>query len=283
MNWKKILVTAALIFGLYVAYRFYDQQFRLENIKARWSVENAAPISAADKEKLQSIFSQPFDYLDRGKQSYVFVSHDDKYVVKFFDSRCQQSGAMPLIAPVSAKRCARKYRRLVKGYTVAETYDKDNTGLIYAQLAPDPSYSLKVDLNDRFGFKQQIDLAEVPFSLQLKAIPTRVVITQLLKTGDVAAAKERFGQIVDMYVAEYKRGVVDLDHNVMYNTGFVDGHPIRIDVGRLTYNENVQNPEFYKNDLEKVAVDRVTEWLGRHFPTYQQEITAFMKDKLTKN
>jgi hypothetical protein len=273
MRWRSWLAAIAIVLGLFLSYRFYDQQFRLENIQANWKREYSTSISQQGKEKLSQIFSQPFHYLDRGKQSYVFVSSDKKHVLKFFDTRCMQSGPFPLVAPLSAKKCAMKTRRLVNGYVVAQEHDKDNTGLVFVQLTPDPTNSQKAVVIDRFGIQHDIDLGSVPFAIQLKATPTRQIITALLNKGDVEGAKERFRQIFEMYISEYKLGVVDLDHNVMYNTGFVDGRPIRIDVGRLKYSEDVKDPAVYKLDLEKVAVGRVGEWLGRHFPKYRKEIT----------
>lgn len=270
INWKYVLFVLIAFFCLYLSYRFYDQQFRLGNIHPRLDVESPTPISAENKQLLEKIFSKPFRYLDRGKQSYVFG--DDEYVLKFFDTRCLISGPMPLVVPVSAKRCARKTKRLVNGYRVAQAYDSDNTGLVFVQLAPDPTYSLPVKVIDRFGFEHDINLAEVPFAVQLKAVPTRVVITELLNKGDVQGAVEKLRQIVEMYISEYKRGVIDLDHNVMYNTGFVHGRPIRIDVGRLKHEDSVKDPEVYNRDLQKVTVERVSEWLGRHFPQYRQQI-----------
>lgn len=281
MSWKSLLLTAFILLGLFLAYRFYDHQFRLKNIQLHEPAEKTPSISLKDEKKLKELFSKPFYYLDRGKQSYVFVSRDGDYVLKFFDARCLMSGAMPLIAPISEKQCERKVKRLVKGYKVAQTYDKDNTGLIYVQLVPDPSYFLNIVVFDRFGAKHVINIAEVPFAVQLKAIPTRELITGLLKKGDVQSAKEHLRKIVDMYVMEYQRGVIDLDHNLMYNTGFVEEQPIRIDVGRLKYDENVKNPEVYRLDLQKVVIGRVGEWLGRHFPKYQQEIITDMQEKLS--
>ena len=140
----------------------------------------------------------------------------------------------------------------------------------------------KVNVTDRWGFHHAIDLSRVPFVIQQKATPTRQVITELLNNGQVELVKQHLRLIVDMYLDEYRRGIWDRDHNYMYNTGFVDGLPIRIDVGRLRYNENMKDPAYAARDLQKVAVQRTSEWLNRHFPQYREEIVADMNRKVNE-
>lgn len=277
MHWKSILAAAAMAFGLFIAYRFSQQQFHLDNIQATWPAENIHPISIEDKQRLDLIFKQPFRYIDRGKQSYVFVSQDGQTILKFFDTRCTQSGSYPLINPLSLKKCTKKMQQLLNGYTVAENFDRENTGLIFVQLSPNPSYTMSISVTDRFGFKHNVEMSKVPFALQKRAIPTREAITGLLSKGDVEGAVKLLQKIIDMYIQEYQHGVIDGDHNLMYNTGIADGKPMRIDVGRLRYDEKVKDPAVYANDLHKVAVERVGEWLQRHFPQYRQAIEAALE------
>lgn len=267
------------IFLLYIAFRFYDQQFQMTNITADWNLQKPASINFQEKKEFETIFSNSFHYLDRGKQSYVFASSDGKYVLKFFDFKCQQSGSMPLLAPISKKRCLKKLERMIQGFEVAMNYDAANTGLVYVQLAPNPLNIFVVNVIDRFGITRKIDLAKVPFALQLKATQTRKVISKLLNNHDLNGAKERFHQILNMYLSEYQQGIIDLDHNVMYNTGFIKGKPIRLDVGRLKYDEAVIDPLVYLQDLNHVKA-RISEWLKRHFPQYADEITEDLKDNL---
>lgn len=284
MNYNKLrwyLIYIAIAFCAYVGYRFYDQQFHIANITIAEGVGQGSENSAKDIQALEEIFSQPFHYLDRGKQSYAFVSTNGKYVLKFFDVRCLRSGAIPLLAPVGKKSCARKLRRLMQGYLVAQKYDRDNTGLLFVQLAPDDRYTIIVKVIDRFGLTHEIDVAKYPFALQLKAKPTREVITTLLSNGDVLGAITSLKHLIAMYVDEYQRGVRDLDHNIMYNTGFVGDNPIRFDVGRLTFSEENKNPIVYTKDLEKVVIGRVGEWLERYFPQYHDEILIELRKSIS--
>lgn len=262
-----LIVCVILFFG----YRFADRQFRLVNIEVQWK-EQSLKISPDEEARFTPIFTQPFHYLDRGRQSYVFLSQNGQYILKFFDTRCLHSGSYPLLAPVSKKRCAKKLERLVEGYRTAWRYDRFYTGLIYAQFAPNPLNPFKVIAYDRFGFKHEIDLAKVPFVLQERAVPTREVITDLLNKGDVNGAIKRLQTLKRMYIAEYAKGIADLDRNMMYNTGFVGNRPVRFDAGRLFLDKEMADPAHHQEELDKVFVGRVGEWLDRHFPRYKQEI-----------
>lgn len=266
----------------YIGFSFYDRQFKLANIQGTWPIAESSSIANEKQLLLQKVFSQPFQYLDRGKQSYVFISQDQRYVLKFFDNRCLRSGMLPFFFSIKEKQCAKKLSRLFRGYQTAITMDMNQTGLLFVQLVPDKSYKLDVNVTDRFNIHHEINLAEVPFVLQEKAVQLRELITSLLNEGNVTEAESRLHQIIDMYVDGYKKGILDLDHNFMYNTGFVDDRPIRIDLGRLKISEKIKDPNVYQQDLNKVFIKRLDQWLKRHFPNYRQEILENIQKKLEK-
>lgn len=275
---KLLCILAGTFAILWVAFSFYDRQFKLSNVQGKWPSVEHQQITEKQLSLLQGAVSQPFRYLDRGKQSYVFVSQDQQYVLKFFDNRCLRSGTLSFFFSISEKRCQKKLSRLFRGYQTA-ALDPEHGGLLFVQLASDDSYHLPISVTDRFGISHEIDLAEIPFALQEKATPLRKLITRLLNDGKVEEAKSRLHQIVDMYVNGYKKGIVDLDYNFMYNTGFVGERPIRIDLGRLKESEEIKDPKVFSKDLEKVFVKRLGKWLKRHFPKYRDEILRDMRTK----
>jgi hypothetical protein len=273
---KLLCIIAGTFIVVLVLYSFYDRQFKLSNIQGDWPRAENPKTSEKELLVLREAVSQPYHYLDRGKQAYVFVSQDQRYVLKFFDNRCLRSGTLPFFFSISEKRCQKKLSRLFRGYQTAR-FDPEHSGLLFLQLAPDPLNQLHVSVTGRFGIKHEINLAEVPFALQEKAVPLRELINALLREGKVKEAKSRLHQIMDMYLEGYQKGIVDMDHNFMYNTGFVGEHPIRIDLGRLKQNDSIKDPTVYTQDLEKVFHKRLGEWLDRHFPKYRDEILQDIK------
>jgi hypothetical protein len=159
-------------------------------------------------------------------------------------------------------------------------HDTGHHGIIYMQLAPNPALNQKAVVFDRFGMKHEIDLAALPFVIQQKGVPLRQLISELLDAGNIEEAKKRFGQVVSMYVASYEAGVYDRDHNVMYNVGFVEGKPIRIDAGRLQYDPAYMDKALYSKDLRKIIEERIGGWLSRHYPQYQSQMTENLKSGL---
>lgn len=266
-SFRYLALLAAIAVVLWFAYAFVDRQFKLSNVQGNWPLVESVPLTDETKIQLAELFSAPFHYLDRGKQSFVFVSKDQQYVLKLFDARCLRSGDSFLFS-ITEEHCAKKLAQLFEGYRVGAAYDAEHAGLIALQLVPDPTYTLPITLIDRFGIHHQIDLSQVPFVVQQRATPLREVISSMLERGEEEEALKALQQIVEMYLQGYRKGIVDLDHNFMYNTGFVDGHPIRIDLGRLQYQEEVKNPSIYRQDLDKVFRERLREWLERHFPKY---------------
>lgn len=98
---------AGLLAILLIIFLFFDRQFKLSNVKGNWPLVESSQITAKQQLHLQQVFSQPFLYLDRGKQSFVFISQDQRYVVKFFDNRCLRSGMLSFFSQ-SKRRNAKK-------------------------------------------------------------------------------------------------------------------------------------------------------------------------------
>lgn len=251
-----LLAGCSLVIGSYYLYRWGDRQFRYENIALDASFFPALPEMPPSSETL-SILNQPFYYLDSGKQSFAFVSEDGRYVLKFFDrSRFRQWR--------NQARARVKMEQAVNGYITADVYDRDHVGLLYMHRTSQENHLPSVVITDRFGLHHQIDLNRVPFVLQKKAVPTRIVIATFLDRRDCSAARKAFASLKAMYVDEHQRGIYDLDRNLMHNTGFVGEVPMRIDAGRLTIDERLKDPVASRNELQTLQKKRIDSWLKRH-------------------
>jgi hypothetical protein len=258
-------------------YHFIADQFSLVNICFDRGYESVIVQDESQREGIKKILSQSYTYLARGRQSYVFISADRQHVLKFFDASKLRSSSFPF---PSGKRLKQKYNRLFEGYEVAYLRDRENTGLEFVQLGLDPSLAMEARVIDRFGFKQGIPLKRVPFIIQRAAIPTHEVLSKLLDRGEIERVKFLLRQVVDMYVDEYRKGLRDKDLNFLHNTGFMGNIPLRIDAGRLQFNEHFKSPGVYMRNLKRVVIGRSRKWLGRHYPKYKQEILADLQEKL---
>lgn len=285
----KPIFYAILLLGVVVFLDWiYDQEtgdFRRTNIvfdlDYQPMLDVPAPTSSEQAWLKQFMQQKTFTWLGHGHQVYAFSSPDQKYVLKIFKFKRFKPTWVDAIPFVDVKKREqwRKNRLdiLFSGFYVAYTYDRDHTGLHYLQLKPVRNLNAQVTVIDRLGFSHQVNLGEVLFAVQERAVRTKDLFVELLAAGKVEEVKQHISSLMKMFVREYKRGVLDRDHNVLINTGFVQGRPLRIDVGKLTYSEEIKKPEVFKIDLSKILRNRLYLWFNKHYPQYAEELDAHMK------
>lgn len=86
--------------------------------------------------------------------------------------------------------------------------------------------------------------------------------------------------MIQLYLSEYQRGLYDSDHNIMSNTGFIGDRACRIDVGRLSENEEMRNPENYLRDINKVFNKRILKWVQKKYPAHYEELSRDIQVQL---
>ena len=144
---------------------------------------------------------------------------------------------LPAFSKYRSQQSTRKQKKLdnlFEGYRLAYEVYRPESALIYIHLNKTHNLDRKLAAYDKIGLKRDIDLDQVVFLIQKKGKITRHILFEDLDARNVAAAKDHIRQILDLYAAEYSRGIFDKDHGVLHNTGFVDGTPIHLDVGKLT-------------------------------------------------
>lgn len=289
-----IAFVGLVLFGLARIYYRATDDFRLSNIiyempfQSKWEINSLTP---SEKEQLDHILDQKFTYLGKGAQSYAFTSDDQQYVLKFFKFKHLRPlwivNILPNISPIKefkereSERKLRKLHGVFDGYRLAYDVNKDESGLIFIQLNPNQNFNKKVTVIDKIGLERTIDLNSVIFIVQHKGKTLRTVLNDLLSTGNVAKFNERVNQIFDLYFSEYHKGIYDRDHGVMHNTGFVGDKPIHLDVGKLSEDEMIKQPQNYKEDLQKI-VNKITSWVQQNYPQYYKEIAKNIEDKLSE-
>lgn len=287
-------VLASLVaFLLARGYFALTDDFRLANITHPMPYEQAWEIPAlspVEEHQMNQILNQPFAYIGKGAQSYVFASQDGNYVLKFFKFKHLRPSlfldALPSIGYLKTykdKQAARKERKLFgvfNAYKLAYDVDKDESGLIFIQLNVEGNPQRNVTIIDKIGMKHIVNLQHYPFILQKKGETLRTVMHKLLKNGDVPTATLRLNQILDLYVQEYNKGIYDHDHGVMQNTGFIGEHPIHLDVGKLTPQAEMRQTAYAKQDA-LLVVNKMKEWIKKNYPQYDdtisQNLDSFMQ------
>ena len=90
MFWIKALFGLLSIFGVCRLAHHTTEGFRISKIQNNTFENEEFPaglsFSAVEEKRVKEILSQPFTYLARGKQSFVFVSEDQKTVLKLLNN-----------------------------------------------------------------------------------------------------------------------------------------------------------------------------------------------------
>jgi hypothetical protein len=245
-----------------------------------WEID---PLTKKDQEHLNTIIlSQKFTYLGKGARLVAFLSEDGLYVLKFFKYRYHKPHwavrFLPSIFPFENYR-KRKLTKVsletvINGYKVAYDYDRQGTGLLYIHLNPSPSSSHQlpdVTLLDKQGHQHIIHLDHTRFVIQLKVQELAEVLHKLLKNQEVALVAKRLCQVFDLYAKHYQKGLYDLGVGIIRNNGFIDDEPIHFDVGKMTFNKKICQPQFQKERMA-ILVHKVDLWLLKNYPLYRDEI-----------
>lgn len=292
MSYKKIVrfifgitISISLCVLLLFLYMELVSDFRLENIVYHDFQLTSKPNHLEptyDKESLKKILNHSFSYLGKGHQAFVFASDDGLHVIKFFRFwRLKPSKFMKALSYVPPfenvyekyeKKRIRRLEKLFVGYEVANQYDKINSGLLFLHLDKTSDLNKTLILQDRYGFKHAVNLDDVCFAIQERAVNTKKVLYELLSKNEVEKCKVLLRQLMDLYFNEYLNGIIDQDHNILDNTGFTKDRAIRLDIGQLKKDDQIRIPANYLADLRKIIDKRLSVWLRGQFPKVAEEL-----------
>jgi hypothetical protein len=288
---KKSIVLLAIIGIVYGTGRLYfavTGGFMESNIKwdlphdPRWEVHSP---SSNEEAAIDQALDQPFDYLGKGCQSYVFLSRDGNYVIKFFkyqrfrpQSWIQPFTFIPAVERYQQRKAVErkdKLDRVFRSCTIAYEYLPQETGLVYLHLNKTPEWNKTLTLYDKIGLKHKLQLGDMEFIVQRRAVMLAPAVNTLVANGKSQEAEELIDRLFVMLLLEYARGFADNDHALMQNTGVLDGNPIHIDIGQFVYNEMVTSADVYHQEMyDKLYLFYV--WLKKHHP----ELAFHLKTRL---
>jgi len=273
----KILVSIALIIGLGHLYYQYTGNFRTDDIlRADDQLLSFPELDKSEAEDIQRRMDQTFHYVGHGHQTYVFIGDDGETMLKLFMKNYVRSDwvryLFPPLPPLrkwmlhTGENHRFRQQRLLNGYALCYARDKDNCGLLYFhfdQAAPISS----IRVVDALGFTHDIPSDQAVFALQRKAVITKEVLHDLLSKGDTEGVREAVHKILSLYREQFEKGLVDRDRNFLENTGFVDGRPIRTDVGKVVLNDGSYTLEY---EYGKIIDKRLSKWIKKHFPDLKE-------------
>jgi hypothetical protein len=277
---KLLLTLLACVMVKQFCYKKTDG-FALYKILSSFSYNPAWEVPSDNTEALAGVLNQPFHYLAKGAQSYVFQSEDGKYVIKFFRLYHLRPplwlSALNFPLPLQAYRLGKmieKREELDKdfqSYRIACEEMKEETGLLYLHLNKTSHLKKMLTLYDKIGVVYHLDLDQMEFLVQKRADLVYPAIDALAKNEGAEAAKEAITSLVDLLVSRSEKGIFDKDPDLNTNFGFIGRTPIQIDIGRFRRQTAAREPEEKRNEIIRIT-DNFRQWLDANHPSLSEHL-----------
>lgn len=239
-----------------------------------------------------TIFTQPFTYIGKGKQAFVFASQDGEYVIKFFKPFYANHYFSLLGHPIKIRtsklpffkdlygffhkdELARKQEQDFRSYQNALSLLAEETGVCYVHLEETKNFAQPILIHDKIGISHRIDLNKTCFLLQKKTDLLYETLLTFIKQKEDNKSKELLDSFIALAIQVQKKGVVN-PTTIEANFGYKEGKALIIDVGRLLTKEDLGVIES-EDSLEK-ATHHMHNFLQKHSP----ELLAYFTEKLSQ-
>lgn len=282
-----VLLVIALLVGVERLSHFLTDGFGLPNITSNLPFSDAWSVNLTPEDECEALLAldQEYTYLESGSQSYVFISRDRKYVIKFFKHKRWRLNpffeAVPLPASFNTKRERWKEKKketvesTFKSCVTSYNHFKDETGLFYVHLNPTTELKRTLIVKDLIGLKHKIHLDKIQFLLQRTATPTDIYLLKLKETGDTEKGKKAIVALLNFTVERAKKGYSDKDPHLIRNFGFINDKVVEIDVGGFHRDPKKDLDYFYSHEIYRIQ-NKIVPWLNKYYP----ELSTFAEEQI---
>lgn len=233
-------------------------------------------------EDVAACLQEPWTFLGSGVQCYAFLSHDGRYVLKFFKhfhsglrTAWLQSLPLPaLLEPWRNKVIAERENRISHIYAssrIAAADYAEETGVVYTHLARTATWQTSVRLLDKIGIAHEIDLDSTPFLIQKRAVLLEPYLREKLQLAQIEEAKSALLRLLALVEHRCQKGISNSDPVFHRNFGFIGEMPAEIDVGSFAKDPFMKKPYAYKKELffEALTLKR---WIHERFPVLEETL-----------
>ena len=251
-------------------------QFSLDKIvtSQRFSPEWEIPkLSVEEKKVFDQILAQKFTYYNKGSQSYVFISEDKKFILKFLKQEKFRSKTWLSLLPLSFNPYYQEH--LAKKEKCHSTFAacktafselKNESGLIYVHLNRTHNLNKKVTIFDKNGKPHVVDMDKTCFYVQKHAQLIYSRISELMHDKDIDGAKRIISSVFTLIDFLGRKGVFDNDPILRKNFGLIDDVAVQIDIGKLRIDPLRQQTLAYKQEVGSITHSFKT-WLEKNYPS----------------
>ncbi len=284
---------ALVVFFIGSGWHFLGSGFRLQKIafvipvNPKWET----PISYEEKTQLEEIVKQPFFYLDKGRQSYVFSSRDGKYVLKLFRYHLVRKRFSLYISryvcfwdKAKKKKLKSKQKQFedwMESYHLAFTKLQKETGLIYMHLVKTNDLP-SVVIQDKLGRSFSLDLNKYGFLLQKKTDLLFPVVQKLVKKKQDQKLQKVIQAYIKTVADRHQKGIQNKDHLWTKNYGIVGfSEVVEIDVGRYSFIPSAKTEKELRQELY-LYTGLFHDFLAKNYPKALQDYEEAIEKEVNK-
>jgi hypothetical protein len=205
----------------------------------------------------EAILLQPFTYLGRGSQFFVYISQDRKYVLKVpRAAKLRESFIGRLL-------CMRVQKPdLLQSLQIASRDLAFETSLLYVHYGYCEGWSRPVRFLNRCKRAEKVDVSKIPFVLQKKI---ELIGESLVRANGSQERQRIVTGYLDLIERERQLGWMSDDCSFWQNAGIDDARIVRIDIGSYVSAKTFSWQEMSKpvrNWLQK-ADPALAVWLNK--------------------
>jgi len=279
----------AILYGFSRLYYWTTDGFAIMHISSDYKFDErwvTRPLTLDEKDTVEVALSQQFSYLGKGCQSYVFLSQDGQYVIKFFkyqrlrDKEWMESYSfIPFVDTYRTQKNEKKRRKregVFSSWKLAFDKLSKETGAVYVHLNKTNDLHGNLTIHDKVGNTYSLKIDNYEFMIQKCATMLCDEIDSFMERGEQKKAGIILESLVERVLSEYHRGLADNDHALIQNTGVCQGEPIHVDIGQFVEEEIVKDPAFHMQELyTKTYKFRL--WLRSKHPTLCDEFDNYLR------
>ncbi len=242
----------------------------------RWELPSP---SDEERTSLLHLLDQPFTYLGKGSQCFVFESEDGELVLKFFRHRRYQPSSLASIFSKKDNLTSKRTRReaLFESCWLAHQKLKEESGLVYLHLNKSNDLNQKVILKDKLHRRYALPLDHYEFIVQKRAQLIYPYIQERMEQGEMSAAQESLSQLLQLLTIRYHQGIDDKDAVLIKNAGFLADRAIFIDIGQFYVDAAKKDRSEYQQETKRIT-RKLRKWLGESYP----ELSAHFEEELSQ-
>ena len=251
--------------------------FALQKIISQNSSRKSLPSSLPQEglASLRKILSQPYYFLKRGLQCYVFISEDKQYVLKFFRWKQIESPFWTHYVPDSWTKNLQERKEFQKkhdfaSYQIAFEELSEETGTVFLHLSKTDFLHTSLCLFDPLHIRHFIQSDDVEFIVQKKADLFLPYFEEHKNSKE--ELRSFLSHLVTLLQKRAERRICDSDISFEYNMGVLEGKPILFDIGNLT--KTTTSPSLHEFIQQESKL--LFPWLKNNDP----ELAVFLENKI---